>query len=265
MDWSTGSGLDRWLDEATRGIRFGPDRRAVSEELAAHLEDKTADLQRIFPDMTESEVWDRTLKEMGDPRELGKELAKIHRPWLGYLWRASQAALAAALLVLVLVGIHVIGGSSALGGWYGRESSRRENQDGIVLLAAGEETVELEGCTLSLDEAVLWSGPDGERTMELCLRADSLRFWEKGGRQFKHISATDDLGSHYASEYEWSVRAASLRRHIYVYLDGWGPFHQSYRVQVRGIAPEAEWIRLEYRLLGRSFSLNVDLTKEAEA
>lgn len=30
MDWSTGSGLDRWLDEATRGIRFGPDRRAVS-------------------------------------------------------------------------------------------------------------------------------------------------------------------------------------------------------------------------------------------
>ena len=79
----------RWLALATGGIRFGPDRRAVSEELAAHLEDKTADLQRIFPDMTESEVWDRTLKEMGDPRALGKELAKIHRPWLGYLWRAS--------------------------------------------------------------------------------------------------------------------------------------------------------------------------------
>ena len=57
---------ERWLDTATAGIRFGPDRRAVSEELAAHLEDKTADLQRIFPDMTESEVWDRTLKEMGE-------------------------------------------------------------------------------------------------------------------------------------------------------------------------------------------------------
>lgn len=240
-------------------------RRAVSEELAAHLEDKTADLQRIFPDMTESEVWDRTLKEMGDPRALGKELAKIHRPWLGYLWRASQAALAAALLVLVLVGINVIGGSSTLGGWYGRESSRRDSQDGIILLAAEEETVELEGCTLSLDGAVLWSGPVGERSMELCLRAETLRFWEKGGCQFEHITATDDLGSHYASEYEWSMKAADFRRHIYVYLDGWGPFYQNYRVQVRGIAPEAEWIRLEYRLLGRSFSLNVDLTKEAEA
>ena len=255
-----------WLDLATSGIRFGPDRRMVAEELAAHLEDKAADLRRIFPDMTEKEAWERAVSEMGDPAEIGKELAKIHRPWLGYLWRASQAALAAALLVLlVLVGSHVIGGSSTLGGWYGREGSRRDSQDGIILLAAEEETVELEGCTLSLDHTVLWSGPDGERSMELCLRVDSLRFWEKGSRQFEHITATDDLGSHYASEYEWSVKAVPFRRHIYTYLDGWGPFHQSYRVQVRGIAPEAEWIRLEYRLLGRSFSLNIDLTKEAEA
>lgn len=255
-----------WLDLATSGIRFGPDRRMVAEELAAHLEDKAADLRRIFPDMTEKEAWERAVSEMGNPAEIGKELAKIHRPWLGYLWRASQAALAAALLVLlVLVGSHVIGGSSTLGGWYGREGSRRDSQDGIILLAAEEETVELEGCTLSLDHTVLWSGPDGERSMELCLRVDSLRFWEKGSCQFEHITATDDLGSHYASEYEWSVKAVPFRRHIYTYLDGWGPFHQSYRVQVRGIAPEAEWIRLEYRLLGRSFSLNIDLTKEAEA
>ena len=27
---------------------------------------------------------------MGDPGEIGRELAKIHRPWLGYLWRCSQ-------------------------------------------------------------------------------------------------------------------------------------------------------------------------------
>ena len=93
---------ERWLDTATAGIRFGPDRRAVSEELAAHLEDKTADLQRIFPDMTESEVWDRTLKEMGDPRALGKELAKIHRPWLGWLWAVSCVLLWIAGIMFAL-------------------------------------------------------------------------------------------------------------------------------------------------------------------
>ena len=42
-----------WLDTAVKGIRFGPDRRAVRAELAGHLEDKSADLRRIFPDLTD--------------------------------------------------------------------------------------------------------------------------------------------------------------------------------------------------------------------
>ena len=41
-----------WLDRAAGLIRFGPDRAEVRAELRAHLEDKTADLRRIFPDMT---------------------------------------------------------------------------------------------------------------------------------------------------------------------------------------------------------------------
>lgn len=33
-----------WLETATKGIRFGPDRLAVEAELREHLEDKTADI-----------------------------------------------------------------------------------------------------------------------------------------------------------------------------------------------------------------------------
>ena len=40
---------------------------------------------------------------MGDPEEIGKELARIHKPWLGYLWRASQGLAVAALIWLVAV------------------------------------------------------------------------------------------------------------------------------------------------------------------
>ena len=80
----------QWLDEAVKGIRFGPDRAAVRAELEAHLEDKAADLQRIFPDMLPEDAEARALEDMGDPAEIGKELARIHRPWLGYLWRASK-------------------------------------------------------------------------------------------------------------------------------------------------------------------------------
>ena len=85
-----------WLDKATAGIRFGPDRKEVRRELEEHLEDKALDLQRIFPGLTEDEAKERAAAEMGDPEEVGRELAKVHRPWLGYLWRVSQVVLGLA-------------------------------------------------------------------------------------------------------------------------------------------------------------------------
>ena len=96
----------QWLDRATEGIRFGPDRKTVRAELSAHLEDKALDFQRIFPDLTEAEAQERAAAEMGDPEEIGRELAKLHKPWLGYLWRASQITLG----VVLAVGVCQFGG-----------------------------------------------------------------------------------------------------------------------------------------------------------
>ena len=91
-----------WLDKATAGIRFGPDRREVRAELTAHLEDKALDFQRIFPGLTEDEAKERAAAEMGDPAEIGKELTKVHRPWLGYAWLASKVLLGFVLTVTFL-------------------------------------------------------------------------------------------------------------------------------------------------------------------
>ena len=46
----------RWLDTAVSGIRFQPDRAAVRAELEAHMEDKTADFQRILPEIGRAHV-----------------------------------------------------------------------------------------------------------------------------------------------------------------------------------------------------------------
>ena len=94
--------IDRWLDQAVSGIRFGPDRAAVRAELEAHMEDKAADLQRIFPDISREETEERTLSEMGDPAEIGKKLARIHKPWLGWLWAVSCVLLWIAGIMLAL-------------------------------------------------------------------------------------------------------------------------------------------------------------------
>lgn len=92
-----------WLETAVSGIRFKPDRQAVEKELREHIEDKTLDLMRIFPGMTEEEAREQALDRMGDPEEIGKELAKVHKPWLGYLWVASRTVL---LLVLAVAVFH---------------------------------------------------------------------------------------------------------------------------------------------------------------
>ena len=94
----TSNPAGQWLDRATAGIRFKPDREEVRAELEEHLEDKALDFQCIFPDLTEAEARERAVSEMGDPMEIGKELARIHKPWLGYLWRASRVLI--VLLVL---------------------------------------------------------------------------------------------------------------------------------------------------------------------
>ena len=93
-----------WLNAATRGIRFKPDRMAVRAELKAHLEDKYADLRRLYPDMDDWDITKRAAAQMGDPEEVGRALARLHRPWLGYLWRASQVAVALAVALTLCLG-----------------------------------------------------------------------------------------------------------------------------------------------------------------
>lgn len=83
-----------WLDTATKKILFRPDRKAVRKELEAHLED-----------LREASGLDEetAVASMGDPAALAEELGRLHRPWLGYLWRASQIALIGAAVMYCLV------------------------------------------------------------------------------------------------------------------------------------------------------------------
>ena len=94
---------EQWLDRATAGIRFKPDREVVRAELEAHLEDKALDFQRIFPGLTEDEAKERAAAEMGDPEEIGGELARLHRPLLGYAWLASKVLLGVVIGAAVLL------------------------------------------------------------------------------------------------------------------------------------------------------------------
>ena len=163
--------LLRWLETAVSGIRFKPDRLAVRAELYGHLEDRALDLMRLFPDMDPDEARDRALSSMGDAEELKKELARVHRPWLGYLWQASRYLLCLVLLVNLLVGYSNSGNIEG--------SIRGSTSYGTVHRIRGGEKAELGQYTFQITGAACLEYPDREDELQVVLRASSPRFWER--------------------------------------------------------------------------------------
>lgn len=90
--------IDYWLSEATRYIRFAPDRKAVQNELRAHYDDRVEAL--LARGMSGSEAKKAALAGMGDPNDIAAELGRIHAPWWGYLWKASRWAVVIAAVWL---------------------------------------------------------------------------------------------------------------------------------------------------------------------
>ena len=76
--------FDFWCKEATRKIKYRPDRQDVYSELHQHLQDR----YQYFIDqgMEPEEAVQKALQAMGDAKELAPVLAAIHRPFWGYMY-----------------------------------------------------------------------------------------------------------------------------------------------------------------------------------
>ena len=249
-----------WLDIATNRIRFKPDRKAVRAELSAHLEDKALDLQRIFPDLSREEAQQRAASQMGDPAEIGKELAKLHRPWLGYLWRISQLLLAAVVIGLAVL----LSDLPSYVLWPGGESIpfqmsvQAEGLSRRPLACWGEQTAG--AYTFRLREAELWTAPDGQaQAVYLVLEAETPRPWEGLSSAFGEcLWAEDSFGTPIPSQQEAGTAPA-----ISGGQTGWdGPFREQFSFLIPLPHPAAEGITLRYDYLGAKFSMPV-MWKEA--
>lgn len=161
---------DRWLDTAVSGIRFYLDRRKVRQELEAHIEDKLAGLRRSFPDIPEKEALSRALSAMGDAQELKAYLARIHRPWLGRLWKASEWT----IVLLMTVSLFLPRENEYRDSLWGRGGSE------IYHRIQGGEKARLGQYTFQITGAAYVDRPEGAGdVLQVVLRASSPRFWER--------------------------------------------------------------------------------------
>ena len=272
---------DKWLDTATRGIRFGPDRRAVRAELEAHIEDKEAGLARAFPGITPEEAEGRALSQLGDAGEVGRALAKVYRPWLGWLWLYSKVLIGVLLVLLVgraLYTDHYYGTgtgnqlwdwddlpqlsdgylSGVTGGLTNRHTGKEIYTPGsgpeqlFARRYRGEQDEEVDGQTISLRRAALWQGDRGQELF-VYFRVQDWRFWARADLFEGWFAVTDSLGNRYNVGREEGYYA--------LYSGEYGPFFQGWQLCLRDVDPEAEWVRIEYGLTRPSFSFTVDLER----
>ena len=282
-------GLARWLDTATRGIRFRPDRAAVRAELAAHLEDKQADLQRIFPDLSVQEAEGRALEAMGDPEELGRELAKIHRPWLGYLWRLSQV-LCALMVLAALWG--VISGTNPPDlwvqtnqSWLGEQPEEQQGELERIVFGSeiqsrplpGQEAVEYRGYAFAVEEGTVWQPlaelPEDrlvpyEQAVLLTLRVEWSRPDQPLAANFSgELWAEDDQGNSYLSYQDYYHNEEDQPRWGEPQLLHCGvlartPLSCTYEVVLPVLSKETGQVKLRYTYGGADLSIPVVLEGE---
>ena len=238
----TSNPAGQWLDTAVAKIRFGPDRKEVRAELEAHLEDKALDFQRIFPGLTEEEARERAVSEMGDPEKIGKELARIHKPWLGYLWRASQVLAVAALIWLVAVAATlawnwlVPGEPETEESPWTYEAEIPFSSQGSV--QAGSYTLQVEG-VLQMEEGHDVGG------LALTWTAFSPLVWEEPTSHL-YWRAEDNLGNVYFSHADLGMAIYVAETYRYVPATTWERSGLGWtgRCRVWNVPREAQWVRL---------------------
>ena len=232
---------DQWLDTAVSEIIFAPDRKKVRQELADHLEDRMADLQRIFPDIPEEEAQTRALAGMGDAEEVKTQLARVHRPWMGWLWRGSQWALWLLTMGFCLfnMGSRIeYDFSNSLRGRSGTEVYHRVRDGEKARM--GQYTFQITGA------AYVDTPEDGVRKdrLQLVLRAASPRFWERANWEgiYRSLTAIGPDGTRYpmdrqdilmsreeniyqiytgADACEWDIFWREVA--VYIPAEGWSP------------------------------------------
>lgn len=90
---------ETFLKSVLKEVNFFFDHKSIRRELQAHLED----LKEVYQaeDIDEEQLQAKIVEEMGDPKQIGRQLNQVHHPIIGWLWIASRLILIALALLLI--------------------------------------------------------------------------------------------------------------------------------------------------------------------
>lgn len=242
--------FDDWCYHAVAQIRFKPDRDAVFQELKNHLEDRYEDLlsQGNSPAMAQK----LAMEAIGDPEEIAPQLGAIHKPWLGYIYRAVKwitipLFLWTLFLLIAFTGSHIHSVISTAN----YDSLREEAEGGYY--CKPNVSAKSDSYKFTVSEAAINSRGD---TLYFELQA-SYWPWLQEPAIAHDIWAVDSSGNHYACKRDFMYDDVPK-----VTYQG-GFYSQGFcalNMEIRHFDQTAEWIELHYDRDGRNIVLRIDLT-----
>lgn len=97
---------EEFLRLITKQIQYVFDRKDIEEELNQHIEDSILDM--IDDGIQYLEAEKIAIQQMGDPKEIGKQLNKEHNPVIGYLLLLSKIVICLLIIPMILIGIILV-------------------------------------------------------------------------------------------------------------------------------------------------------------
>ena len=269
--------MSNWCERACSYIKYKPDRKAVAEELRAHIEDKCEAL--VASGMLLSEAQAASVVAMGDAEEVGRALAKAHNPFFGYVLSVTKSLL---WIFAISVVFSIFGARERLG-IYKQDAESVERIESLfsdIYRDSSDEdysyrmtrTLYLEpGCsaksdgyTFTVTRIAEWyyqfedaETSDEDHLFYLTIKATHPLPWAGFPEAVRWFTATDSLGNEYGNmwsryySYDKTLVGNPFTRTVFTY---------TYEMWLSYYVPGAEWIELRYDRDGRDITLRVDLT-----
>lgn len=193
-----------WLREAVGGIKYPPDRRRVEKELYAHVMQRNRDF--LKEGCTEREADEKACAVMGDPVEVRRDLAAIHRPFWGYAYLFLRILVIGIFIWALIAFLAHSRSSGVLSSLFPKENPERYSVSRVI---AQSEKARCGDYTFHLTRAAYGKS---EETEEPCLlmelRASTLApLLGTPFFPFEPVTLTDSRGETYTVRYrgQWSL------------------------------------------------------------
>ena len=265
-----------WCSRAASHIRFKADRPDVELELLEHMEDHFDAL--VQEGLTAQETERQTLAAMGDADETGAALAKVHKPYLGWLYVAAKWLVALSAVLLLMVSCSTGMDFSGYGfpePFQGLATESDETYRREITYLYPNCTDKCNGYTFSLPVVAHRRGTWVEKQENMPQTYEAVYFVLEAAHPLpwagspdglrESIYAVDSEGNLYPSRCQKVSHSDYEEREVCGNPVGRTLLRYRFQMWISTLDPDAEWVELRYGRMGYSFALRIDLTEGGDA